>query len=129
MLPYVTFLDTFRTRNISIVHVGQMENGDHNVSFTCYFAPCVAIKGKCFINFTDGSRNITIEADNPADTTATYHYIGKWDALEYRIDVHDVFINGTVQKEVVLHTSFSILLSSAALHTKGTGTVQDHTIV
>ena len=106
-----------------------MENGAHNVSFTCYFAPSTVIRGKCFIDFLDGTRNITIEADTPADITAT-HFLGILAPSEYRINVHDVFSNGTVQKgAIVIHTSFSIPLPSTAAHTQSTGIVQDYTVV
>ena len=110
----LSFVDTFRTRNVSIIYVGQMKNGDHNVSFTCYFAPSVGINGKCFIDFMDGRRNITIEADHPADTNATFHYIGTLDASVQFISVHDVLSDGTVQEEAAIHTSFSIAFPTSA---------------
>ena len=117
----ISFLDTFRTRGINI-SFDQMENGVYNVSFTCYFAPCTEINGKCFIDFVDGSRNFIIEAKNPTDLNAT-HAIEISDGSEYmyRIYVHDVLPNQTVLKEAVLHTSFSMPLPSSASHTRSTG--------
>ena len=117
----VVFVDTFRTRNVSIINVGQTENGNHNVSFTCYFAPCVGIKGKCFIDFMDGRRNMTIEVDSPVDTIATKHYIGHLDALVQLISVHDVFPNGTVQEEAAIHTSVPVMLPTSASHVRSAG--------
>ena len=117
----VVFIDTFRTRNVSIIDFGQMENGDHNVSFTCYFAPCVGINGKCFIDFLDGRRNITIEADYPADTNATYHYIGTLDASVQLISVHDMLANGTVQEEAAIHTFIPVSFPTSASHVISVG--------
>ena len=102
-----------------------MENGDHNISFTCYFAPSIGIQGKCFIDFMDGRRNITIEADHPADTNATYHYIGTLDALVQLISVHDVLANGTVLKQAAIHTSIPGSFPTSASQTKSTGSVKD----
>ena len=98
-----------------------MENGLHNVSFTCYFAPSRGIIGKCFIDFLDGSRSFTIEADNSVANFASYSTI-IFDAMEYRINVHDVFSNGTVQKDaIVIATTFSIPSPSPTLHTQSPG--------
>ena len=99
------------------------KNDMSNVSFTCYFAPSIGNSGKCFVDFVDYRKNLTIEASNPADTSAT-HSIGVPIGMEYRISVHDVFPNGTVQKEaVVIHTSFSIPFPSMTVQTKRTSVI------
>ena len=98
-----------------------MKNGDYTVSFTCYFAPCVGIKGKCFIDFMDGRRNITIEADHPTDTSATYHYIGTLDASVQLISVHDMLANGTVQEEAAIHTFIPVSFPTSSSHVRSVG--------
>ena len=118
LLNLVFLLDTFRTRDINISADHPKENGDCNVEFTCIFAPCVDIPGKCFIEVVDYGMNLTIEAENPADTNTT-HCIVVPDALEYRVNVHDVFSNGTVQKEAVFHTTFSVPSPSSASRSTG----------